>query len=128
MSSMIVDVPLSSPYTLKGFKPYFDDEIINDVDEFAVEYSTARKNHGQGHFEKIQKKNPFTYVGSWQIKFGKNKGRLYKDVCSSYEGKDYLKWLAHEKGFFNNPKYESNIKIKEYIDWETGNTAHQSAT
>jgi len=63
----------------------------------------------------------FYYVGKWEIKFGKykNKKKTYGDLAGmkTLRGadKDYLRW-CYEKGMWNSQKYESNEKIKAFIE------------
>ena len=45
----------------------------------------------------------YDYVAQWEIKFGKHKSSLFKDVPD-----DYLKW-AWNKGIINNEKVNNYI-------------------
>jgi hypothetical protein len=55
--------------------------------------------------------NNFKLISNWEIKFGKHKGELYKDIPL-----DYLQFL-YNKGFWNNKDYVSNDKIKKYVEY-----------
>jgi len=53
----------------------------------------------------------FIRVSEWEIKFGKHKGTIYKDIPL-----DYLQYL-YNKGCWDNTDYSSNDIIKKYIEY-----------